>query len=112
MLVRGSVDAPVGDDGKVCDDFRLRSFLPTVKHLLANHNKVIICGKRGRAKGKVNKELSLKLAAECLANLLGFKILETDHKLPDYPIPHLIFYTGDFREEKHQEQLSVAPERM
>jgi phosphoglycerate kinase len=111
VLVRGSVDAPVGDDGKVSDDFRLRSFLPTVKHLLAGDNKVIICGKRGRAKGSVVKELSLKSAAECLADLLGYKFVETDFKVPDYQIPHLIFYTGDFREEKHQAQLSMAPDK-
>ncbi len=111
VLVRGSVDAPVGEDGKVCDDFRLRSFLPTVKFLLANGNKVIICGKRGRAKGKVVPELSLKPAAERIAELLGFKFVETDFKVPDYEINHVIFYKGDFREEKHQEQLSLTPDK-
>jgi phosphoglycerate kinase len=111
VLVRGSVDAPVGDNGKISDDFRLCSFLPTIKYLLANGNKVIVCGKRGRAKGKVVSELSLKPAAECLADLLGFKFVETDFKVPDYQIPHLIFYRGDFRNEKHQEQLSMVPHK-
>jgi len=109
--VRGSVDAPVGEDGKVSDDFRLRSFLPTVKFLLENGNKVIVCGKRGRAKGKVVPELSLKPAAKRLAELLGYKFVETDFKVPDYEIPHMVFYTGDFREEKHQAQLSMAPDK-
>lgn len=111
VLVRGSVDAPVGEDGKVSDDFRLRSFLPTVKHLLENGNKVIVCGKRGRAKGKVVPELSLKPAAGRLAELLEYKFVETDFKVPDYEIPHLVFYTGDFREDKHQAQLSMAPDK-
>jgi phosphoglycerate kinase len=111
VLVRGSVDAPVGDDGKVSDDFRLRSFLPTVKFLLENGNKVIVCGKRGRAKGKNVPELSLKPAAERLADLLGYKFVETDFKVPDYEIPHVVFYTGDFREEKHQAQLSMLPDK-
>jgi phosphoglycerate kinase len=109
VLVRGSVDAPVDEKtGQVGDDFRLQSFLPTVKYLLAGGNKVIICGKRGRAKGKFNKDLSLKPAAKCLADLLGYKFVETDYKVPEYEIPHLIFYTGDFRQEKHQEQLSLS----
>jgi phosphoglycerate kinase len=109
VLVRGSVDASVDEQtGKVSDDFRLRSFLPTVKHLLANGNKVIICGKRGRAKGKVVESLSLKPAAKCLADLLGFKFVETDYKIPDYGIPHLIFYSGDLRQDKHQKQLSLS----
>jgi phosphoglycerate kinase len=110
VLVRGSVDAPVDEKtGKISDDFRLRSFLPTVQHLLDNGNKVIICGKRGRAKGKVVKDLSLKPAAEKLANLLGFKFLETDYKIPEYGIPHLVFYTGNIQENKHQEKIQSAP---
>jgi phosphoglycerate kinase len=111
VLLRGSVDAPVGDNGKVSDDFRLRSALPTVKHLLANGNKVILCGKCKRAKGKVSPEFSLKPAAERLAEVLGYKFVETDFKVPDYQIPHVIFYKGDFREERHQEQLSMVPEK-
>ncbi len=112
VLVRGSVDAPVDEKtGKISDDFRLQSLLPTIKHLSANGNKVIICGKRGRAKGKVVESLSLKPAAKHLANLLGLKFVETDFKIPDYGIPHLIFYSGDFREEKHQEQLSTSADK-
>ncbi len=109
VLVRSSVDAPVNDKtNKVSDDFRLRSAMPTIKLLLSQGNKVIICGKRGRAKGKAVKELSLKPAAEVLANLLGLKFIETDFKIPEYGIPHLVFYTGDFCEDKHQKNLKVT----
>lgn len=109
VLVRGSVDAPVDEkSGKVCDDFRLKSFLPTAKFLLQGDNRVIVCGKRGRAKGKVVKDLSLKPAAECLADLLDVKFLATEFKIPSHNIPHLIFYTGDIREQKHQRQIQTA----
>jgi phosphoglycerate kinase len=109
VLLRGSLDAPVDEKtGKVADDFRLQSLLPTVKFLLAGNNKVIISGKRGRPNGKQVKNLSLKPAAESLADLLGYKFVETDYKIPDYHIPHLIFYSGDFREDKHQKQLRSA----
>ncbi len=110
VLVRGSVDAPVDEKtGEVSDDFRLRSFLPTVQFLLQNGNKVIICGKRGRAKGKMVEGLSLKPAAECLADLMGLKFIVTDHKVPDYQIPHLIFYMGSLLEEKHRQQIKDIP---
>lgn len=106
VLVRGSVDANVDPStNRVDDDFRLRSFLPTVKFLLKNKNKVIICGKRKRAKGKTDPEMSLKPAAECLAELLNLKFVTTNHRVPDYQIPHLIFYSGDIREAKHREQI-------
>lgn len=107
VLLRGSIDVSVNEiTGKVEDDFRIRSFLPTVKLLLSNGNKVIICGKRGRPKGKIVPELSLKPVAEKLAQVLNYKFIETDFKIPEYHVPHLIFYTGDFIEEKHRKQLA------
>lgn len=112
VLVRGSVDVPVDENtGKVADDFRLRSFLPTVKFLMDNGNKVIICGKSGRPNGKVVKDLSLRPAAEKLADLMGLKFLATDHKVPNYEIPHVIFYTGDLRQDKHHEQIKSVPSK-
>lgn len=107
VLVRGSVDAPVNErTNRVDDDFRIKSFLPTVKALLLNNNKVIICGKRGRPQGKPVGSLSLRPVAESLAELLEYKFVETDFKIPEYHVPHLIFYTGNFQEEKHQKQLA------
>jgi 3-phosphoglycerate kinase len=112
VLVRGSVDAPVDEKtGKVGDDFRLRSFLPTVKLLLADGNKVIVCGKRKRAKGKVVPEFSLKPVAECFADMLGYKFVTTDFKVPEYGIRHLIFYSGNIKEDKHQKQIKNIPDR-
>jgi 3-phosphoglycerate kinase len=106
VLVRGSVDAPVDEKtGKVEDDFRLRSFLPTLQFILKGNNKAVICGKRGRAKGKKSKEFTLQPVAECLADLLGVKFVATEYAVPDYNIPHLIFYTGDFRQEKHKKRI-------
>src|SRR3989344_1510553 len=111
VLVRGSVDASVDlAKGQVSDDFRLRSFLPTVEFLRAAGNKVIICGKMKRAKGKVVPEFSLKPAAEKMADLMGLKFIITDGQVPDYGINHFIFYNGDIREEKNIEQIKkISP---
>jgi len=106
VLVRGSVDAPVDEKtGNISDDFRLRSFLPTVKFLVEAGNKVIICGKRGRAKGKIVEGLSLKPAAARLAVLYDMKFVATDFEIPNSDTPTLIFYTGNFTEEKHQKNI-------
>lgn len=106
VLVRGSLDANVDEEtNTVSDDFRLRSFLPTVEFLLAKGNKVIICGKRKRAKGKAGAEFSLKPAAESLANLLGMDFAVAGNKNQDFSKPTLIFYAEDIRQQKNQEQI-------
>jgi phosphoglycerate kinase len=112
VLVRGSVEATVDEQtGKIRDAYRLISFLPTIKFLLQNGNKVIICGKRGRPAGKVVKDLTLKPAALAIADMLGYKFVETDDKIPEYGILHLVFYTGNFQEEKCQKNIQNAPQK-
>lgn len=107
VLLRVDVNVPI-KNGKVGDEFRIDQILPTVRHLLKDGNKVIICGHLGRPKGK-DLSLSLKPAAELLSSLLKYKFVETDHKVPDYNIPHLIFYTGDIVDEKCQKQIQSVP---
>ncbi len=107
VLLRVDVNVPI-KNGKVADEFRIDEIIPTIQHLLKDGNKVIICGHLGRPKGK-DETLSLKPAAELLANLLKFKFVETDHKIPDYGIPHLIFFTGNIAEEKSQKQIQNIP---
>ena len=112
VLVRGSLDAPVDSvTGLVADDFRLRSFLPTVELLRSQNNRVVIVGKRGRAGGKKSKNFSLKPAAMRLAELLGYRFYESDFQLPKDIQPNLIFYTGNFQEDKHQKQLAKVSDK-
>lgn len=96
------------ENGKVGDTFRIEQVLPTIKHLQKSGNSVIVCGHLGRPKGKKNPEFSLLPVAKLMSEMLGYKFLETGHKLPEYEISHLVFYTGNILEEKHQEQLSMA----
>ncbi|MBI5530099.1 MAG: phosphoglycerate kinase [Candidatus Doudnabacteria bacterium] len=103
VLLRVDVNVPI-EHGKVADAFRIEQIIPTINLLRENGNKIILCGHLGRPKGK-EAEFSLKPVGEKLANMLGLKFVETDHKVPDYAIPHLILYTGNIAEEKHQQQL-------
>ena len=107
VLLRVDVNVPI-EHGKVADSFRIEQILPTIHHLMKDGNKIIVCGHLGRPNGREEK-FTLKPVAEKLADLLGFKFVETDHKVPDYAIPHLIFYNGNIVEEKHQEQLQGVP---
>ena len=90
VLLRVDVNVPI-DNGKVSDAFRIEQIIPTIKHLQADGNSVIVCGHLGRPKGKADPALSLKPVAELMADMLGYKYLQTDHALPDYGINHLIF---------------------
>jgi phosphoglycerate kinase len=110
VLLRVDVNVPI-DNGKVSDAFRIEQIIPTIKHLQADGNTVIVCGHLGRPKGKKDPAFSLEPVARVMAELLGYKFVETDYALPDYQINHLIFYKGDITDEKHHERLSMAPRK-
>jgi 3-phosphoglycerate kinase len=71
VLVRADYNVPLTNDGEIDDDFRMVSSLPTIKYLLQQDCKVIICSHLGRPDGKVNDDYSLELVAIHLAKLLG-----------------------------------------
>ena len=105
MLLRPDLNCPI-EDGKVSEDFRIQESLPTIKQLVKNGNSVIVCGHLGRPKGQWNTEFTFRPVAKVLAESLGLKFVETDSKLPDYEIGHLIFFTGDIRQEKSRKLLA------
>jgi len=110
VLLRVDVNVPI-EHGKVEDDFRIASVLPTIKMLQQGHNRIILCGHLGRPEGKWDEQESLRPAAKKLAQELGYKFLETDHELTDYPQQHLIFFTGDLMQDRHLDQLRQFPEK-
>ena len=104
VILRPDLNCPI-TNGKVNDDFRIRQSLPTIKLLIDGGNKLIICGHLGRPKGEWKEEFTFRPVAQKLADDLGLKFIETDFAVPDYNIPHLIFFRGDLREEKNLEQI-------
>jgi len=69
-LVRVDFNVPMAD-GKVTDDTRLRSALPTVNALTAKGAKVVLLAHFDRPKGKVVPEMSLKPIAAAFSKVLG-----------------------------------------
>lgn len=92
VLVCTDFDVPV-EAGRIADNFRIKNTLETVNLLTGKNAKVIIISFRGRPKGW-DTSLSLKIAAEELAQFLNRKFVAVDGagKLPEYSIPHLYFF--------------------
>ena len=78
VLVRCDFNVPLDENKNITDNRRIVGALPTIKYLLENNCKIILCSHLGRPKGEFNKEFSLKPVAEELS-----KLLEKEVKLAD-----------------------------
>ncbi len=74
VLLRADFNVPMDDQGRITDDIRIRMVLPTIRHILKEQGKLILCSHLGRPKGKRVAELSLAPVASHLAALLGVKV--------------------------------------
>jgi phosphoglycerate kinase len=73
VLCRCDFNVPL-KDGKITDENRLVASLPTIKKLIADGGKVILCSHLGKPKGEPKPELSLAPVAVRLSELLGQEV--------------------------------------
>ena len=61
--------------GVITSDKRIVAALPTIKYLIEHNAKVILCSHMGKPKGEWKPELSLKIVADRLSELLGQEVI-------------------------------------
>ena len=74
VLLRADFNVPMDDQKQITDDIRIRMVLPTIRHILQEKGRLIICSHMGRPKGKRVEEFSLAPVATHLETLLGVKV--------------------------------------
>ncbi|MCL2575671.1 MAG: phosphoglycerate kinase [Defluviitaleaceae bacterium] len=73
VLLRCDFNVPM-EDGKITDDVRITAALPTIKKLIADGAKLILCSHMGKPKG-VDETKSLAPVAIRLSEHLGKKVI-------------------------------------
>ena len=74
VLCRCDFNVPM-KDGKITSDKRIVAALPTIEYLTAHGARVILCSHMGKPKGEWKPELSLKVVADRLSQLLGKPVI-------------------------------------
>ena len=78
VLVRCDFNVPLDENKNITDENRIMGALPTIKYLMENNAKVILCSHLGRPKGEFNEKYSLKPVAKRLSELLGKEVKIAD----------------------------------
>lgn len=73
VLARCDFNVPL-KDGEITNDKRIVAALPTIKYLMENGAKVILCSHLGRPKGEYKPEFSLAPVAKKLSEYLGTEV--------------------------------------
>jgi phosphoglycerate kinase len=77
LLLRCDLNVPI-ENGVISDDGRIRASLPTIKSLIGQGAKVIICSHLGRPDGARVEKYSLRPVAKRLSELLGQPVSFSD----------------------------------
>jgi phosphoglycerate kinase len=74
VLVRVDFNVPMNESGEITDDLRIRTVLPTLRYLVEQRARVIICTHMGRPKGQRVEKFSLAPVAALTAGMLGLPV--------------------------------------
>ncbi|HIT85109.1 MAG TPA: phosphoglycerate kinase [Candidatus Ornithomonoglobus intestinigallinarum] len=75
VLVRCDFNVPLDAEGNITDENRIVGALPTIKYLIENGAKVILCSHMGKPKGEPVPSLSLAPVAKSLSEKLGKEVV-------------------------------------
>ena len=74
VLIRCDFNVPL-KDGEITDENRINAALPTIKRVMNDGGKVILCSHLGKPKGEAKPELSLAPVAKRLSEKLGKEVV-------------------------------------
>ena len=117
IFVRCDFNVPLDEEGNITDNRRIVGALPTIKYLLEQNCKVILCSHLGRPKGEINPKYSLAPVQKELSKLLekevklaedvvGKSAKELTANIQEGEVVLLENVRFDAREEKNEESLS------
>ena len=75
VLVRCDFNVPLDENKNITDENRIVGALPTIKYLMANNAKIVLCSHLGRPKGEFNMKYSLAPVATRLSEILGVNVV-------------------------------------
>ena len=97
VFVRCDFNVPLDEEGNITDNRRIVGALPTIKYLLEQNCKIVLCSHLGRPKGEFNKKYSLLPVQKELSKLSNMQ---------EGGIVLLENVRFDAREEKNDETFS------
>lgn len=74
VFLRCDFNVPFDDQGNITDTKRIDESLKTIKYLLDNNAKLILCSHLGRPKNGFEEKLSLRPVAKYLSEVLGREV--------------------------------------
>ncbi len=75
VLVRCDFNVPLDENKNITDETRIIGALPTIKYLMGQGAKVILCSHMGKPKGEPKPEFSLAPVAKSLTEKLGKEVI-------------------------------------
>ena len=95
VLCRCDFNVPT-KDGKITSDKRIVAAMSTIEYLVNHGAKVILCSHMGKPKGEYKPELSLKVVADRISELLGKPVtMASDVAGPDSQAKAAALKDGD-----------------
>ncbi len=78
VLIRVDFNVPIDENGKITDDTRIVTAVPTIQKVLTEGGSVIIMTHLGRPKGKASEDLSVRRISDYMASMLGRDVIVAD----------------------------------
>lgn len=75
VLVRCDFNVPMDEKLNITDNRRIVAALPTIKYLIDQDCKIVLCSHLGRPKGEIKPEFSLKPVSKEISRLLNKEVI-------------------------------------